>query len=175
MKSKPIYQALILSIFATFAFAGCKIADDSLVVTSKDGLNKITLSLNEHGELFYQVTRRDNVIISDAPLGLNCDDQDFTSQLSVAEISPVEERREKYKLQVGNYKEIDHVFESRSVTFENKQGALMVLDLIAGEEGVAFRYRFPDTDQKPRTVEAERTEFHIGANATGWLQPYNKA
>lgn len=175
MKSKSSYQALILSIVGTLLCIGCSVADESLTIKSKDGLNKITLSLNEHGALYYQVTRRDKILISDSPLGLTCDDQDFTSQLSVAEISPVEERREKYELKVSNYKEIDHVFQTKRITFKNNQGARMIVDLVAGEEGVAFRYRFPDADEKTRIVKDEITGFHIGENAKGWLQPYNKA
>ncbi|WP_090627918.1 glycoside hydrolase family 97 protein [Parapedobacter indicus] len=175
MKSKSSYQALILSIVGTLLCIGCSVADESLTIKSKDGLNKITLSLNEKGELYYQVTRRDKTLISDSPLGLTCDDQDFTSQLSVAEISPVEERREKYELKVSNYKEIDHVFQTKSITFKNNQGARMIVDLVAGEEGVAFRYRFPDTDEKTRIIKDEITGFHIGEKAKGWLQPYNKA
>ncbi|RQP09489.1 MAG: glycoside hydrolase [Parapedobacter sp.] len=175
MKSKPIYSMLILSIIGMLLFTGFKVADRSLSIKSKDGLNKITLSLNENGELYYQVTRRGKIIISDSPLGLTCDDQDFTSRLSVAEISPIEERREKYELKVGNYKEIDHILQSRSITFKNSQGASMILDLVAGEEGIAFRYRFPDKGEKIRMVTDEITGFHIGKNATGWLQPYNEA
>ncbi|QNL47776.1 glycoside hydrolase family 97 catalytic domain-containing protein [Olivibacter sp. SDN3] len=175
MKNKSIYQMLILSVLGTLLFACGEVAEKSMYVESKDGSNKITLSLNENGELYYNVTRRDEIIISDSPLGLNCDDQDFTSGLSVAEISPIEERREKYELKVGNYKKIDHVFESKRITFKNSQGALMILDLIAGEEGVAFRYRFSDKDKKIRQVKDEITGFHIEKGAKGWMQPYNEA
>jgi hypothetical protein len=175
MKNKPIYQMLILFVLGTLLFTNCKVADNTLSATSKNGLNKITVFLNEEGEPYYNVTRRDKIIISDSPLGLNCNDQNFTSELSVAEISPIEERREEYELKVGNYKKIDHVFESKSITFKNNQGALVILDLVAGEEGIAFRYRFPDIDKKIRTVKDEITGFHIEKNAKGWLQPYNKA
>jgi len=55
---------LILSIIGMLLFTGFKVADRSLSIKSKDGLNKITLSLNENGELYYQVTRRGKIIIS---------------------------------------------------------------------------------------------------------------
>lgn len=154
---------------------GFKEAEKSLYVKSKDNLNKITLSLNEHGVLYYNVTRRDEIIIPDSPLGLNCADQSFTSGLSIAKISSVEERRENYKLKVGNYKTIDHVLESKSITFKNSQGALIILDIVAGNEGVAFRYRFPEMGNKIRIVKDEITGFHIEKTAKGWMQPYNKA
>lgn len=176
MKNRFIYQTLILSVLGMFIlFTGCKVPGKSLYVKSKDGSNKITLSLNENGALYYKVTRKDKVLISDSRLGLDCADQNFTSGLSIAKISPIEDRREKYELKVGNYKSIDHVFESKSITFKNSQGALMILDLIAGDEGVAFRYRFPENGNKKRVIKDEITGFHIEKNAKGWMQPYNKA
>lgn len=158
-----------------FLLYGCNGDDKSLNLTSKDGLNTIELSLNEKGMLYYQVKRKDSIIIGTSPMGLKCDDQDFTQGLSVDQVSPVEERREIYQLKVSNQKEIDHSFTTKSVTFKNSKGALMIVDLISGEEGVAFRYRFSEKQNKIRTVEEEITGFQIEKNAKGWLQPYNSA
>ncbi|MBC7846054.1 MAG: glycoside hydrolase family 97 catalytic domain-containing protein [Flavobacterium sp.] len=174
MKNKFIFHTLVLGVLGVL-FTSCTAVDKSLHVKSKEGSNKITLSLNKEGKLNYKVTRRDKTFISESSLGLKCDDQDFTSGLSVAEISPTEVRKEKYELKVGNNKKIEHLFKSKSITFKNKLGALMIVDLIAGKEGVAFRYRFPVENKKVRLVKDEITGFHIEQNAKGWLMPYNKA
>ncbi|GAB3012053.1 glycoside hydrolase family 97 protein [Spirosoma pulveris] len=144
-------------------------------LSSKVGPNKITLSLTKKGELKYRVTRQNKIIISDSPLGLDCDDQNFTTGLSVVNVSPINVRREKYDLKVGNVKSIDHAFETKSITFKNKSGAQLIIDLVTGKEGVAFRYRFPDQDKKIRVINREITGFQIEKEAKGWLQPYNKA
>jgi alpha-glucosidase len=173
---KFVYQTLILSILGTFILlTGFKVADRSVYLKSKDNLNKITVSLDAHGALSYNVTRRDQLIISNSPLGLNRADQDFTTGLSIASVSSNSERREKYTLKVGNNKTIDHVLVSKSITFKNRQGALMILDLVAGVEGVSFRYRFPNAEKKVLVLKNEITGFHIEKDAKGWMQPYNKA
>ena len=125
--------------------------------------------------MHYQVTRGNKTIIGDSPLGLTGDDQNFTAGLSVVTSSPVDVRREKYDLKIGNVKTIDHVFNTKSVTVKNKAGALLGIDLVAGEEGVAFRYRLPEQNKKIRMVNEEITGFQIEKKAKGWLQPYNKA
>lgn len=158
-----------------FLLASCGEKDAGTKLSSKDGLNTIVLSLDENGSPYYQVKRRGDIIIKKSPLGLICNDQDFTRGLTISEVSPVQERRERYQLKVSNSKQIDQVFQRKSVTFMNDSGALIVVDMIAGEEGVAFRYRFPEEGQKERVVKEELTGFHIGKNAKGWLQPYNKA
>ncbi|MGS2738213.1 glycoside hydrolase family 97 catalytic domain-containing protein [Sinomicrobium sp. M5D2P17] len=156
-------------------FISCGKKDIAPELSSKDGLNTITLSLDEDGALYYQVNRSGEIVIKKSPLGLVCNDQDFTQGLTISEVSPVRESRENYQLKVSNSKQTDHVFERKSVTFKNNSGALITVDLIAGEEGVAFRYRFPETQKKERIIEEEITGFHIEKNAKGWLQPYNKA
>jgi len=176
MKKMFVHRSLSLLIPAMFLVqVSGKAQNEGLSLKSKDNLNKIELSLAEGGKLSYKVTRKDKTIILDSPLGLSLENNDFTSGLSVATISPVEEKREKYELKVANNKVADHVYKSKSITFKNKQGALMTIDLIAGEEGVAFRYKFTDKDQQKRVVKNEVTGFHIEQNAKGWLQPYNKA
>lgn len=176
MKPNFTYQACILPVLALFLLcSGFKVADKSVYLTSKDRLNQITLSLNQNGQLSYNVSRRGKIVIQDSPLGLNFSDQDFTSGLSITRISGIGAKREKYELKVGNNKTIDHLLETRSVTFKNRNGASMIVDLIAGAEGVAFRYRFPDADKKIRILKDEITGFHIEKNAKGWMEPYNKA
>jgi len=175
MKNRLIDKALLVLAGAIFLFSGFNAASQSMSLSSKPGANQITLSLNKKGELRYNVTRRGKILIADSPLGLACDDQNFTTGLSIVTTSPVEARREQYELMVGNFKTIDHVFETKSVTFKNRSGARLVIDLVAGAEGVAFRYRFPDQDPKRRVINTELTGFQIEKKAKGWLQPYNKA
>lgn len=171
-----IHRTLSLLIPAVFfVLTSGKAQNKDLYLKSKDNLNKITLSLTEDGKLSYKVTRRDKTIILDSPLGLNLENNDFTSGLSVEKVSPIEEKREKYELKVANNKVADHIFKTKSIKFKNKQGALITIDLIAGEEGVAFRYKFAEKEEKTRVVKNEITGFHIDQNAKGWLQPYNKA
>ncbi|WP_020607374.1 glycoside hydrolase family 97 protein [Spirosoma spitsbergense] len=175
MRNVLIVNLLPVLAGAIFLFSGVDAASQSMDVSSTVGSNKITLRLDKKGELHYQVTRGNKTIIADSPLGLNGDDQNFTAGLSIVAISPVEARREKYDLKVGNVKTIDHVFKTKSITVKNRTGALLSIDLVAGEEGVAFRYRFPDQNKRIRVINEEITGFQIEKGAQGWLQPYNKA
>lgn len=169
-------KRLVISAFMAFALlASCSDAEKVPGITSIDGSNKIVLSLNEHGELFYDVKHRNTIVIEHSPLGLVCDDEDFSQGLTITEVTPVVEQQEKYELIVGHQKNVDHVFNSRSVILKNSEGAFLTVDLKAGVEGVAFRYRFPETNDKVRIVEKELTGFRIEKNGKAWLQPYNSA
>lgn len=171
-----VYRTLNLLLLAVFfVLTSCVAQNEELSLKSKDNLNKISLSLTKDGKLSYKVSRKDKTIIEDSPLGLVFENQDFSSGLAVEKVSAIEEKREKYELKVANNKVADHVFKSKSIAFKNKQGAVMTIDLIAGEQGVAFRYRFADKENEIRILKNELTGFHIDQKAKGWLQPYNKA
>jgi hypothetical protein len=70
---------------------------------------------------------------------------------------------------------VDKLLHRRSLTFRNANQAVMALDLAAGDEGVAFRYRFPAKTETVRVVQSELTGFQVETNAQGWLQPYHAA
>src|ERR1700744_3360128 len=120
MKTKFIFCSLSLVMLGVLFLTANSLAQTkTLDLQSADNLNKITLSLTKDGNLSYKVTRRNKIIIDDSPLGLSCDDQDFTTGLSVVAISPVQTDREQYELKVANNKSVDHVFERKSITFKN--------------------------------------------------------
>jgi alpha-glucosidase len=143
-------------------------------LVSPDGQCEITVSLNA-GQLNYQALRSGKVVIGKSPLGLHRDDQDFSRGLIFDVASKTENRREKYELFSGPQPRVDHRLNFRRVNFHNANGARIEIDLAASDEGVAFRYHFPETNNSIRIVESEQTGFAVPAKARGWLQPYHAA
>ncbi|WP_035141760.1 glycoside hydrolase family 97 protein [Flavobacterium daejeonense] len=170
------FKKILIAFALPFIMYGQhQLKQKELNLVSKEGKNEIILSLNQKGELAYKVKRNNAIVIGESPLGLVCENQNFTEGLEVVTVSDVKEKREVYSLQVGNNNKIDHLFTTKSISFKNKNGALLIVDLKAGQEGVAFRYRLPDESGKIQVVEKELTGFQIEKGAKGWLQPYNKA
>src|SRR5262245_17448691 len=66
--------------------------------TSPDGKQRVSVTLNERGELQYDVRRGRRVVIEESPLGLTCNDHDFAKGLSFVSATKTEKRREKYEL-----------------------------------------------------------------------------
>ncbi|MCW5559742.1 MAG: glycoside hydrolase family 97 N-terminal domain-containing protein, partial [Verrucomicrobiae bacterium] len=144
-------------------------------VTSPDGRNRIEVSLNEEGEASFRVRHRRRWVLEPSPLGLTRGDQSFVRGLSWVETGPVIHRQESYDLVSGNRSQVESLLAQRSLVFSNADGARVVLDLAASDEGVAFRYRFPETNTTVRVVQSERTGFVFASDARGWMQPYHVA
>ena len=148
---------------------------NSWSLASPDGRCVISVSLDEQGELSYEVRRGGNPVLLKSPLGLNRDDEAFARGLTLQEAGTVECRREAYELLAGIAPQVDHTLNRRSLVFHNLHNAALILDLAASDQGVAFRYRFADHSAKVRVVQAELTGFALPGAARGWLQPYHVA
>src|SRR5205807_2008069 len=59
----------------------------------------------------------------------------------------------------------------RALTFANAAGAKLEIIIRADNDGVAFRYRFPESDAAPKTVVEELTAFRVSAGSTAWMLP----
>ncbi|MGH7953235.1 MAG: glycoside hydrolase family 97 catalytic domain-containing protein [Limisphaerales bacterium] len=135
---------------------------------------EISVSLND-GNLSYEILRDGKMVIQKSALGLQRDDQDFESGLVFESAGKTESRREKYELFAGVQPRVNHLLNFCSLTFRNTNNVPIKIDLAASDEGVAFRYRFPENSQTVHIVESELTSFTIPSNARGWMQPYHAA
>ena len=135
---------------------------------------EISVSLDS-GQLTYQTSLNGKVVVQKSPLGLRRNDQDFENGLVFEDAGKVEMRREKYKLFAGVQPQVNHALNFRELEFRNANSVRMDLDLAASDEGVAFRYRFPETNSAVLVVESESTGFTVPLDARGWLQPYHSA
>ncbi len=144
-------------------------------LSSPDGRCEISVFLGADGGLAYEVSRAGKTVIRKSPLGLRRDDQQFERGLVLERAGLVESRREAYELFAGTAPRVDHLLNGRTLFFRNNNGAALAMDLAAGGEGVAFRYRFPESNSATRVLQAELTGFAVPSRARGWLQPYHAA
>ncbi len=143
-------------------------------LTSPDGQCAISVSL-ANGSLSYEVSRAGKMVIQKSPLGLRRDDQDFEYGIIFQSVGKIENRREQYELFAGPQPRVNDLLNRRTLTFLNTNHAPIEIDLVASDEGVAFRYKFPEKSSAIRVIESELTSFSIPQNARGWLQPFHAA
>ena len=136
---------------------------------------QIAVTLSNDGYLSYETRRNGKLVVLKSPLGLSCDDQNFEKALSLERAGTAYSQQEEYQLFAGPQPMVNHLLYFRRLTFRNPNGARLEIDLAASDEGVAFRYRFPETNDAVRIVKSEVTTFTLSTNARGWLQPYHAA
>jgi hypothetical protein len=168
----PLRVLLFIVCLADISSAG---AANSWSLASPNRHCEIVVEQNSDGSLSYDAHRDGKSVISNSPLGLRCDDQDFERALVLDSAGNATVHSEVYDLFFGAHTHVNHQVQQRNLLFHNTNGAVIEIDLTATDEGVAFRYRFPETNSSIRIVESELTGFTVPQNARGWLQPYHAA
>lgn len=166
--------ASILPIVVLMA-SSAQAAPQTWSVASPDGNVTFGLALGADGSLTYTVhlergSASDEVVAA-SPLGVQRDDQAFIDRLHAVGAAPARTIDETYTALHGKRRTVHHHAREQVFSFANATGAPMDLVVQVANDGVAFRYRFPNRDATWRRVVDEVTGFSIPAGARGWMLP----
>lgn len=127
---------------------------------------------DKNGRLFFHVMRDGKDVIGDSPLGIRRADQTFdASSLTLVGGTNLRQVDERYSMPHGKAHEHHVVARERTLHFKNAAGAPVDIILRAQNDGVAFRYAFPDRGTGVKTVVGEETGFRVPQGSTAWMLP----
>ena len=124
-----------------------------------DGRTRITVARQSDGRLVWRVARDKAPILEDASLGLRRADHAFIDGLTLRTAGEPRTIDERYQTPHGKRKDHHVRGRERTLTFANRAGALVDVIMRAHDDGVAVRYRFPETDAVVKRVFDEHTAF----------------
>ncbi len=117
------------------------------------------------GDSFYQVMEL-------SPLGLEREDTRFVENLELISVKERREVKETYTLRTGKRLENTGIFNELTLTYRNQDRAKVALQFRAFDRGIAFRYQFPEENDKHFRVIREVTGFHF-SDGNFWGHPYD--
>lgn len=143
-------------------------------ISSPDQSLKVNVILKDK-QLFYQVNRNGAEVLNTSTLGLVSTDADFSKNLSLLSVSKSETVKDTYTLKNAKRLINNYAASKRVIHLEN--GDKKKLDVIfqVSNDGIAFRYYFPDRDTKTSKLSAEKTSFHFFKSSKAWMQPMSVA
>lgn len=147
-------------------------------IKSPDENLQVILSHNAtDGKLQYEVQRMSGAevlqVLEPSPLGIVREDQQFDEGLKFVSSSDLHMVDEEYTLTSGKQLKNRNYANELVVTFANKNDAVVELTFRAYNDGVAFRYGFPNSADTLLTVTKELTGFKVPASGQSWIQPYD--
>jgi len=182
--NQVLYSVLFALAILIFGACGKNKSDNSLnawELTSPDNSLKISVALqtdaNQKTTLVYQVDRisdgKETPVIESSPLGIIRKDQQFSENLSLVQKGEVVTIDEKYTMTIGRQAECVNNAKQLALTFKNDKNSLVILELRAYNDGVAFRYVFPEKSDSAYTTTSELTGFKIPVNGKAWIEKYD--
>jgi len=162
-------------------FTNCSRDEGKWEISSPDQTLKIILKLsddNSETALSYMVSSnsgtQSDTVIGFSPLGILRNDGTFVKDLSFMSVTQPTRIDESYTMLIGKSTQCVNKANEITVSFKNKNNARINIILRAYDNGVAFRYSFPDSESTVYTINKELTGFQVPVGGKAWMAPYDK-
>lgn len=147
----------------------------AIVVKSPDRTIEVDVRLVDGGAPAYELRRAGVVVVGESRLGLVRADADFSRGLVWVGKPKATRVRDRYDLAASKQRSHDYRANRMVFSLATAQGQRMDVVFQVSNDGVAFRYLFPEAAAQPCTVNEEVTSFRMPAGAKAWLQPMSVA
>ena len=152
-------------------------APGTVVVRSPDGSLVATFAPDEpdgFGRWQYRLDRQSGAtrveLLGWSPLGVVRDDAALT-ELAWVDETPTEAVRDDYALPAGKARARQHRANQQTIVLAARRGPRLALVIRVADDGLAFRYRFPEDGAPLRRVTSESTGFSVPPGSRAWLLP----
>ena len=163
----------ILALLLIFGFAETSNAQSAANTISSPDKN-ILVSCDV-ANASYTVSYKYNIILKNSKLGVVREDEDFSKDLQLVKVTAPVIVKDKYTMLNAKRKNISYTAMQRIFETKTATGKKMNIIFRVSNDGVAFRYEFPESSTDIKKITAELTSFHFNEGTRAWLQPKTEA
>jgi len=165
----------VLIIVLSLLSVSCNQKKESLQFENEKQTLKVNFSLDSNRTPYYQVLYNNKIILDTSQLGIIREDANFYTDMSIINIDGPNAIKDSYTMLQGKQKNITYLANQYTVHLKNKTGNLMDIIFQLSDDGIAFRYNFPETSSDLKKIAEEKTTYNLINNTSAWLQPMSKA
>ncbi|MCB0744501.1 MAG: glycoside hydrolase family 97 catalytic domain-containing protein [Ignavibacteriae bacterium] len=166
MKMFRLLIIVIVICFAKDSF-GNKIYD----LKSPNEKLSINFWLTENGEPVYSISSLGESIFKQSKLGVVRSDGNFSTDLILDSVSNVVDVKDEYKLLHGKRLECNYSANKKIFYLRNSDSKKIEIIFQVSNDGVAFRYYFPENSDAKLKIYNEATSFNFDTSTKAFLQP----
>jgi hypothetical protein len=151
-------------------------------IISPDGKVKVVLNLPEKNavhhlfyKVLYKIENKFTEVLPDSKLGINRADEQFADNLHLIATSKPVSIHDKYKMVCGKRHECENFGTEKTFSFENSNHQPLDIVFRVYNDGIAFRYTFPNQSDSKVNVISEATTYVLPDSTSRWMQPFNLA
>lgn len=176
MPSQPLLShAALFGALLALGAGGAEPGATPERIGSPDGRLVAEFRLTAEGAPRYAIELAGRPVLRESRLGLVRDDADFSSGLRLLAAPPVESERDRYEILTAKRRVNTYTANRRTFHLENGAGRKLDIIFQVSDDGVAFRYAFPETSGTVRRLREEVSSFHFPTGTRAWLQPMSVA
>ncbi|HBL78423.1 MAG TPA: alpha-glucosidase [Prolixibacteraceae bacterium] len=163
---------IAIFLLTFFFFLKCNASSEPVKISSPDGFLTMTLTVNDSsekkGQLNYHIDYKDKPVILNSELGIT----GWESEMEIETVTQQSRDTIWYPVYGERATVRDH-FNAKTITLKKKNtGQKLQLIVRAYNEGIAFRYFFPEHPEHGGaylTINSEKTSFSVSENTLAWV------
>lgn len=146
-------------------------APSEMKVPSPDGKLVAIVRLSAEGSAQYWIERDGAKVLQESKLGVVREDADFTRGLEWISTTAREAVNDRYEMLTSKRRLNTYRANRQSFQLKAKSGQRLDIIFQVSDDGVGFRYRFPEASNTVHRIKTEATSFNFLPGTLAWLQP----
>jgi hypothetical protein len=174
-------KILTILFLASQIYSACPCKKNNNVITSPDTKISALVGISENKNAFYTVKYEDKLIIGQSRLGIRREDEDFSENLFLDSVSDIETLQDDYEMLQGKKRKNSYLANRKVFHLKNENGKKIDIVFQVSNNGVAFRYYFPEKSNQKKKILKEISYFaflpgtkayiqHMSEAKSGWCQ-----
>jgi alpha-glucosidase len=144
-------------------------------ITSPDGKIVAEVLLDKNNLAVYNIKYAGKTILQNSALGIIREDADFATNLQWLSNSEQKRITDKYKMLNAKKSAIAYTANKKTISLLNANSNAVNIVFQVSNDGVAFRYEFPQISTEIKKIQQELTSFKFNESTRAWLQPKTEA
>ncbi len=169
-----IANKLLVILLLTSCTQNCQ-AEKDCVINSPAGRIAVYFHVGYDKNAYYRVEFSGTAVLGESKLGIIREDGDFSKNLSLESVSNLETVKVSYEMLHGKKRNCSYVAHKRTFHLKNADGKKIDIVFQVSNDGVAFRYHFPEKSDDIKKIIKETTSFNFIPGTKTWIQPIAEA
>jgi len=161
----------LLLILLISTFVNSALCKESYTFKSPNTKISVNFWLTDTGEPVYSISHSESIILKQSKLGIIRSDCDFSTNLNLDSVSSMSVVSDNYTLLHGKRLNCHYTGNKRVVYLKNANSRSIEIIFQVSNDGVAFRYYFPEKTDTTFKIFKEATSYHFDFSTKAFLQP----
>ena len=167
------FSILMLSVFTIYSACPCK--EKRQEVSSPDKNISVLVRISEDKNACYTVKYEGKLIIDQSKLGVIREDEDFSENLSLDSVPNTETVKDNYEMLQGKKRKNSYSANRKVFHLKNANGKKMDIIFQVSNDGVAYRYYFPEKSEETKKIVKETSSFNFSPGTKAYIQHMSEA
>jgi len=174
-KSNNIIKIFVLMFLTLRIYPSCPCKGKRQIIASPDKNISVHFRISQNKNACYMVRYAGNFIIGQSKLGIIREDENFFENISLDSVSNIETVKDDYEILQGKKRKFSYTANRKVFHLKNANGKKIDIIFQVSNDGVAFRYYFPEKSDEIKKIVKETSSFNFSSGTKTYIQHMSEA